>query len=256
VKPPTALDYQLETQRLPLTVTVRVDRKKYFEFSEKLNSVLSKMSLAHGSLILHSAPTVGVGDHVLDWAVGNLDPAIHFGPALPGNPKTWCLWMAARADDRHHTFQFACHVLDADVAQALASTRGKLRVEVTLLDEQKQVITRQLFDPEAGGKRLSYWFGWLNPRPRLLQAGYSENAAAPLLGTKSLADLRPAVNADNTVNVFLGPICIGGLETNNTMLYSRGIWIAPSVQIAPEKLSLMKEVRARVVFEPAPGPKP
>jgi hypothetical protein len=256
VKPPTALDYQIETQRLPLSITVRIDRNKYIEFAGKLDSVLSKMSLAHAKLILHSLPAVGTGDHSLDWARANLDPAIHYGPALPGNPKTWCLWLAARADDRHHTFQLSCHVLDGDIAQVMAPTRGKLRVEVTLLDAQKEVITRQLFDPEFGGKLLSYWFGWANPRPRLLRADYSDTAAASLLGSKNLTDLRPAVNADNTVNVFVLPVCVGGIEASNSVLYTRGIWLSPSIQIEPEKLNRMTEVRARVVFEATSGSNP
>src|SRR6516162_8322506 len=35
VQPPTALDYQIETQRLPLSITVRIDRNKYIEFAGK-----------------------------------------------------------------------------------------------------------------------------------------------------------------------------------------------------------------------------
>jgi hypothetical protein len=254
LQPPTALDYDVATQRLPLSITVRVDRAKYMEFAEKFDSVLAKMSLAHGSLILRCRPTMGQGDHFLDWAVGNLDPAIHFGPALTGNPKTWCLWMVARMDDRHHTFQLSCHVLDSDIVQALQSTRGNLRVEVTLLDAQKEVIARELFAPEVGGNHLSYWLGWLNPRPRTLQADYSENSAAPLLGPKGIADLGPAVNAQNTVNAFLLPVCVGGIEAKG-LLYARGIWIGQTIKIAPEKLSQMKEIRTRIVFEPATGTK-
>jgi hypothetical protein len=255
VQPPTATDYQIDTQRLPLSITVRVDRKKYFEFAEKLDSVASKISLAHTSVILQGNPTVGVGDHFLDWAVGVLDPVIHYGPALPGNPKSWCLWMSRKTDDRHHTLQLACYVLDADITEALASTRGKLNVEVTLLDAQKQVIARELLEPKVGGKRLSYWLGWMNPRPRLLQAGYTDVSAAPLLGTQSLGDLGPAVNAGNTVNAFLIAACLGGLE-DKELLYARGVWITPAIKITPEKLNHMKEIRARIVFEPASGSKP
>jgi hypothetical protein len=254
VQPPTPIDYQIDMQRLPLSITVRVDRKKYFEFAEKLDSVVSKISLAHASIIVQAAPTVGVGDHFLDWAVGVLDPAMRYGPAIPGNPKTWCLWMSHKADDRHHTLQLTCYVLDADITQALASTRGKLRVEVSLLDAKKEVIARELLEPKVGGKRLSYWLGWLNPRPRLLQSNYTDISAAPLLGTKSLVDLGPTVNADKTVNAFLFADCIGGLE-DKELLYARGIWIAPAIRITPEKLSQMKEIRARIVFEPTSGSK-
>jgi hypothetical protein len=254
VQPPTALDYDVDTQRLPLSITVRVDRAKYFEFAEKFDSVLSKMSLAHGSVILQCRPTVGLGDHFLDWAEGVLDPAIHFGPAVAGNPKTWCLWMVAKADDRHHMFRLSCHVLDTDITQALESTRGKLSVEVALLDAQKEVIARELFSPEVGANYLSYWLGWMNPRPRLLQANYGELAAAPLLGTKDLADLGPAVNERDTVNAYLLPDCVGRIGSGG-FLYARGIWMAQTIKIAPDKLSQMKEIRSRIVFEPAKGSK-
>jgi hypothetical protein len=254
VQPPTALDYDVGTQRLPLSITVRVDRAKYFEFAAKFDSILSKMSLAHGSLILRCRPTMGQGDHFLDWAVGNLDPAIHFGPALPGNPKTWCLWMVSRADERSHMFQLTCHVLDTDITQVLQTTRGNLRVEVTLLDAQKEVIARELFAPEVGGNHLSYWLGWLNPRPRLLQPDFSENSSAPLLGPKGLADLGPSVNAQNTVNAYLLPVCVGAIEAKG-FLHARGIWMGPTIKVAPEKLSQMKEIRSRIIFEPAAGAK-
>jgi hypothetical protein len=254
VRPPTALDYEIDTQKLPLSISIRIDRKKYLEFAAKLDSLLSKMSLAHGGLILQARPTVGVGDHFLDWAEAYLDPAIHFGPALPGNPRTWCLWLVAKADDRYNTIRLNCHVLDADITQALEGTRGKLQVEVTFLDAEKNVIHRETFAPEVGGKYLSHWLGWLNPRPRLLRT-YSDNTTAPLIGTNSIADLGPAVNSDNTVNAFVASTCIGGLQ-NNVLLYARGIWIAPKIKIAPEKLEQMKEIRARIVFEPAGGAKP
>jgi hypothetical protein len=96
----------------------------------------------------------------------------------------------------------------------------------------------------------NYWLGWLAPRPRQLVANYAGQATSPLLGTTNLADLGPAVNEGNSVNVYVVPRVIAGLE-QGTVLSAIGIWQSRKLKIAPDVLNRMKEMRSRVVFAPA-----
>jgi hypothetical protein len=251
VRPTTALDYDLATEQLKLFVTVRVNRTKYMAFADSLDSLLGTISLAHASYIMNCAATVGVGDHVLDWAHTPIAPAIRFGPALPGNPKAWCLWMAMRADDRHHTFRLGCYALDLDIASALQGTRGTLRVNISLLGANDEELVRDSFEPVVG-KRDSYWLGWLSPRPRQLVADFPGQSSSALLGAGNLADLAPQVNADMTVNTYMLPMCIAGLDNGN-LLIARGIWQPRTVKVAPDILTRMKTIRAKVVFSAGRG---
>jgi hypothetical protein len=53
-------------------------------------------------------------------------------------------------------------------------------------------------------------------------ADFREQSSAPLLGTGNLAELAPAINAEMSVNAYVFPICVAGLETGN-LLCARGI---------------------------------
>ena len=53
-------------------------------------------------------------------------------------------------------------------------------------------------------------------------ADFREQSSAPLLGTGNLAELAPAINAEMSVNAYVVPICVAGLETGN-LLCARGI---------------------------------
>src|SRR5262249_52024841 len=172
------------------------------------------------------------------------------GPDLHGNPKTWCLWMVTRGDERRHTFRLSCYALDVNIARALQATRGKLHVEVALLGPAREEIAKDVFDPLAGKMHKSYWFGWLAPRPRPLVASYPDQSTSPLLGTANLAELGPAVNEDMSVNVYVVPRCVAGLD-QGYILCAGGIWQTRALKIAPEVLNRMKEIRSRVVFAPA-----
>jgi hypothetical protein len=249
VRQVNALDYDAETQLLNLTVSVRVDLGKYLAWADSFDAALSRISLARQSILLHMLPTVGVGDNLLDWKQAPLGPVLRFGPDLHGNPKTWCLWMGMRGDERRHTFRLSCYVLDVNIARALEATRGKLHVEVALLGDASEEIAKDVFDPLAGKMHKSYWFGWLAPRPRPFIATYPDQASSPLLGTANLAELSPAVNEDMSVNVYVVPRCVAGLDQGN-ILCAGGIWQTRALKIAPETLNRMKELRGRVVFAP------
>jgi hypothetical protein len=253
VRPVNALDYDADTQRLNLSVSVRVDRDKYVAWADSFSAALNRIALAKQSVLLNMLPTVGVGDDLLDWSQAPLGPMLRFGPDLHGNPKTWCLWMAMRGDERRRMFRLGCYVLDVNIARALQGTRGKLQVEVALLGAAREEIAKDFFDPLAGKKRDTYWLGWLAPRPRQLVANYTGQSTSPLLGTANLADLGPAVNADMSVNVYVVPRCIAGLDQGN-VLCAVGIWQSRVLKIAPDVLNRMKEMRSRVVFTPAGSP--
>jgi len=253
VRPVNALDYDADTQRLNLSVSVRVDRDKYVAWADSVSAALNRISLAKESILLNMLPTVGVGENLLDWSQAPLGPMLRFGPDLHGNPKTWCLWMAMRGDERRRTFRLGCYVLDVNIARALQGTRGKLQVEVALLGAASEEVAKDVFDPLTGKKRDTYWLGWLAPRPRQLVANYAGQNTSPLLGTANLADLGPAVNADMSVNVYVVPKCVAGLDQGN-VLCAAGIWQTRALQIAPDVLNRMKEIRSRVVFTPAGNP--
>jgi hypothetical protein len=250
VRPVNALDYDADTQLLNLTVSVKVDLEKYLAWADSFSAALSRISLARQSIVLSMLPTVGVGDNLLDWHQAPLGPVLRFGPDLHGNSKTWCLWMAMRGDGRRHTFRLGCYVLDVNIARALEATRGKLHVEVALLGAAQEEIAKDGFDPLAGKMHTSYWFGWLAPRPRPLVANYADQATSPLLGTANLAELTLAVNGDMSVNVYVVPRCVAGLD-QGYILCAGGIWQTRALKIAPDVLNRMKEIRSRVVFTAA-----
>jgi hypothetical protein len=250
VRPVNPLDYDADTQFLNLSISVRVDRDKYVAWADSFSAALNRISLAKQSILLPMLPTVGVGDSLLDWSQAPLGPMLRFGPDLHGNPKAWCLWMAMRGDERRRTFRLGCYVLDVNIARALEGTRGKLQVEVALLGAANEEIAKEVFDPLTGKKMENYWLGWLAPRPRQLVANYAGQATSPLLGTANLAELGPAVNEENSVNVYVVPRVIAGLE-QGTVLSAIGIWQSRRFKIAPDVLNRMKEMRSRVVFTPA-----
>jgi hypothetical protein len=250
VQPPTALDYDVETQLLNLSVAIRVDRPKYYAYADSLAAILKQISLASTSILLQGAPSLGNGDHLLDRSQGTLGPILRFGPDLSGNPKSWCLWLGMRGDERHGTIRLACFALDANIARALQSTRGKFQVEIDLLDAQKEEIARDVFDPLVGVKRRSLWLGWLAPRPRQQVAQFQEETPADLLGAGNLALLSQQINPQMSVNAYVAPICVAGLENGN-IFFSRGVWQARAVKIAPSVLNRVTEIHARVVFVPA-----
>jgi hypothetical protein len=247
VRPVNALDYDADTQLLNLSISVRVDREKYVGWADSFSAALNRIALAKESILLNMLPTLGVGDNLLDWSQAPLGPMLRFGPDLQGNPKTWCMWVVMRGEERRRTFRLGCYVLDGNIARALQGTRGKLQVEVALLGAAKEEIAKEVFDPLAGKKNQNYWLGWLAPRPRQLVANYASQATSPLLGTANLADLGPAVNADMSVNVYVVPRVIAGLE-QGTVLSALGIWQPRKLKIAPDVLNRMKEIRSRVVF--------
>ena len=86
-------------------------------------------------------------------------------------------------------------------------------------------------------------------------ADFREQSSAPLLGTGNLAELAPAINAEMSVNAYVVPICVAGLENGN-LLCARGIWQPRSLKVAPDILNRVKEIRARVVFSPGGGSAP
>jgi hypothetical protein len=253
VRPVNALDYDADTQLLNLTGSVRVDRDKYVAWADSFSAALNRIALAKESVLLNMLPTVGAGDNLLDWAQAPLGPVIRFGPDLHGNPKTWCLWMAMRGDERRRMFRLGCYVLDVNIARALQGTRGKLQVEVALLGAGGEEIAKDVFDPLTGKKYQNYWLGWLAPRPRQLVPNYAGQSTSPLLGTANLADLGPAVNEDMSVNVYVVPRVIAGLDQGN-VLCALGIWQSRKLKVAPEVLNRMKEVRSRVIFTPTANP--
>jgi hypothetical protein len=250
VRPINALDYDAETHILNLSVSVRVDRTRYLALADSLAAVLNKISLAKTSVLLNTLPTVGVGDHLLDWSQAPLPPVFRFGPDLNGNPKSWCLWLAMRGDAHHRMFRLACYALDENIARALQGTRGKVQVEIALLDAGKDEIAKEVFDPLTCKKRRDFWLGWISPRPRPLVAEFKGQAAAPLLGTANLADLAPAINENMSVNVYVMPRVIAGIDEGN-ILCAGGVWEGRTLKIEPDVLNRMKEVRSRVVFTPA-----
>jgi hypothetical protein len=251
IRPVNALDYDADTQLLNLSGSVRVDRDKYLAWSDSFAAVLNRVSLAKESVLVNMLPTVGVGDHLLDWSQAPLGPVIRFGPNLQGNPKTWCLWIALRGDERRRTFRLACYVLDVNIAHALQGTRGKLQVEVALLDAGKDEIVKEVFAPQcAKSQRIVYWLGWISNRPRPQVLDFPKQATAPLLGNANLADLAPSINAEMSVNAHVLPRCVTALEQGNVVC-AAGIWQSRTIKVTPEVLNRMKEIRARVVFTAA-----
>jgi hypothetical protein len=255
VRPPNPLDYDAETQLLNLFVITRVDRDKYFAYADSLAPLLNKISLAKTSVLLSVLPSVSAGDMLLDWSQGPVGPVFRLGPDLQGNPKSWCLWLGLRGDDHHRTIRIGCYVLDVNFAHALQGSRGKLNVEIDLLDENQEVIARDTFHPEAGMKRRLLWLGWLAPRPRTLVANFPGEKQDELLDVANLTGVSQAIDGTMSMNAYVAPICVASLENGN-ILYARGVWQARALKVAPDALKRMKEIRARAVFTSAQSDKP
>jgi hypothetical protein len=234
-RPATAADYDEAARLLRVDVSVQADAEKYAAFLKRFTALLDRISLDKSSVLLEGRPG---GDPRLSLEGGPVmvcpNGLALTGPDLNQVARSWCIWVLTRLDGQGTRARWDGYLVDADLRLSVASLRGKLNLQVTLLDREGKPITEDEIPLNDAKEKRILWAGlprgvseWNN------QSGTSLNLLiAPLVFTNPFIPENPFFR-------FTGKFAY----TPSTIFHRK-------IPLTVGELKRFQEIRCEVVFRP------
>jgi hypothetical protein len=234
-RPTTAADYDEEARLLRVDVSVQADAEKYAAFLQRFTGLLDRISLDKGSVLLEGRPG---GDSRLSLEGGPVmvcpNGLALTGPDLNRVARSWCIWVLSRLDGHETRARWDGYLVDANLRQSVASLRGKLSLQVTLLDREGKPITEEEIPLNDARERRILWAGL----PRGVSERNNESGASLNLLIAPLAFTNPFI-PENPFFRFTGQFAYTPVTTFHR-----------KIPLTVAELKRFQEIRCEVVFRP------
>lgn len=259
VRKPTAKDYDEDTLKLILDVTVKVDLVKYNAFAKNLVQIADKVSLEKSTSLIVTKEAGSVSDK------GYTIEMPKFGHVeLRGkHPKGWimCLYTDGKGDRSRWNH----YIMDSDPYESMSDlylSQKRLQIGVKLLDKNSKVIAEDEFNPLGGNGPKSpggflvsdqpiHWLGRVvihHAKSGSAPSGLSTHRW-PLVGSESnnprVAARKIELKDCEMIEVDVYPLPSIEAFRATSITYRR------TIAIATEDLMNLKEVKCEVTFAPA-----
>lgn len=248
---PTAADYDEDKKELTVDVTVKVDMKKYADFTKRFTGLLDKVCLAKDSTILvakvqssnffHNRENGDRNGEGPEWVVRI--PQALSGPDLRNSAKGWCIWIVTNIDQQAVRTRWDGYVVDSDPHKTLSGLRGKIAFHLSLFDKDGAVVIED--ETSLSGHHGNRSTPWLTHGFRRRKGFLSYGDG------QSLFDGPLSIDDGYTVNCYVAPLAFEVDRLPSDIPYVPAVTYRRRIKITENELSKVKEFKCEVIHRPA-----